>query len=139
MTYPSEYNRATDQFSDFLMDVRDASYYGSPHQAYTTVQGVFQAFRRRLSLSDAIRFAGVLPVGLRALFVADWDPKEPQRAFGSREEMAAEVRALRADHNFSTDESIQIVAGVLRKRVDEGKFDAILMTLPEGAVEFWSP
>lgn len=138
MPYPSEYQRATDQFADFLGDVRDASGFVSPHQAYTTVQGVLQTFRRRLSLPDAIRFAGVLPVGLRALFVADWDPAEPRLAFGTREDMGREVRALRADHNFSTDDSIRVVAAALRKQVDEGNLDAVLATLPEGAVGFWA-
>ena len=38
------------------MDVRDGCELGSRHQAYTTVQGVFQVFRRRLALADAIRF-----------------------------------------------------------------------------------
>jgi uncharacterized protein (DUF2267 family) len=37
------------------------------------VQGVLQTFRRRLEISEAIRFAGVLPPVLRAIFVADWD------------------------------------------------------------------
>ncbi len=138
MPYPSEYQRATDEFSAFLADVRDDADFGSPHQAYTTAQGVLQTFRARLSLPDAIRFAGVLPVGLRALFVADWNPDRPPLAFGSREQMSEEVRALRADHNFSTGESIRTVAAVLRRHVDEAKLDAVLATLPNGAIDFWT-
>jgi uncharacterized protein (DUF2267 family) len=136
--YPSEYQRATSQFSDFLTDVRDGALYGSPHQAYTTAQGVLRTFRRRLSLPEAIRFAAILPVGLRALFVADWDPDEPRLPFASRAEMSQEVRALRADHNFSDGESIHVVAVALRQHVDQAKLDAVLATLPEGAVDFWA-
>lgn len=138
MPYPSEYQRATDHFADFLTDVRDECGFGSTHQAYTTAQGVLQVFRRRLSLADAIRFAGVLPVCLRALFIADWDPDEPRRPFGERKEMTREVLDLRPDHNFSNESSIRDVAIALRRHVDEEQFDALLARLPAGAVDFWS-
>jgi uncharacterized protein (DUF2267 family) len=98
MTVPSEYLRATDHFSAFLLDARDMAGLGSTHQAYTMVQGVLQTFRRRLEIREAILFAGVLPPVLRALFVADWNPEEPRRPFEDRSVMTREVQALRADH-----------------------------------------
>jgi uncharacterized protein (DUF2267 family) len=100
-------------------------------------QRVLQAFRRRLELSDAIRFSNVLPVGLRALFIADWDPTESKRPFCDRETMTREVQALRPLHNYAPDDSIRIVAAALRRNVDQAAFDRVLATLPEGAAEFW--
>jgi uncharacterized protein (DUF2267 family) len=41
---------------------------------YTMTQGVFQVFRRRLNVTEALRFADTLPPVLRAIFVADWNP-----------------------------------------------------------------
>ena len=107
------------------------------HQAYTMVQGVLQAFRRRLAIPDAIRFAAVLPVGLRALFVADWDPDEPGRSFGDRAAMTREVQGLRPGHNFAPDSAIRDVAGALRRHVDAAAFNRMLGRLPAGAAEFW--
>jgi hypothetical protein len=40
MPVPSEYQRANDNFYEFLMDARDAAGLGSTRQAYTMVQGV---------------------------------------------------------------------------------------------------
>lgn len=100
---PSEYQRATYHFVSFLQEVRDAAWFSSTHPAYTTAQGVLQTFRRRLALREAIQFAQVLPVGLRALFVADWDPDEPRRPFEDRAVMTQEVQALRADHNYAPE------------------------------------
>jgi uncharacterized protein (DUF2267 family) len=57
MPVPAEYSRAADHFYEFLVDVRDTAELGSTHQAYTMVQGVLQAFRRRLDIKDAILFA----------------------------------------------------------------------------------
>jgi uncharacterized protein (DUF2267 family) len=138
VTIPLEYEFASRDFSQFLVDARDAAGLGSTHAAYTMVQGVLQAFRRRLSIEDAIAFAGALPAVLRALFVADWHVDEPRRGFGDRAVMTREVQALRADHNIAPDSAIRDVASALRKHVDEVALDRLLATLPDGAKDFWA-
>lgn len=138
MPVPAEYQRATDDFYKFLTDVRDTAGFGSTHQAYTMVQGVLQAFRRRLNFREAIMFASVLPPVLRAIFVSDWDIDEPVRPFMDRASMTAEVRLLRPGHNFSTDTAIKEVAGALRRNIDLQVFDRILSMLPEGSIQFWT-
>ena len=139
MPVPSEYQRATDDFYKLLIDARDAASLTTTNQAYTMVQGVFQVFRRRLEVKEAIRFLNVLPVGARALFVADWDIDEPKRPFEDRAAMTKEVRALRAEHNFSPDTAIHDVAIALRRNLDQTAFDGVLATLPQGAAKFWQP
>ena len=134
---PFEYQQARIGFYDFLTDARDQVGFQDTHPVYTMAQGVLQAFRRRLNLKDAIRFSNVLPVGLRALFVADWDPDEPRRPFEDRETMTREVQNLRPLHNYAPHDSIEIVARALRRNVDQEAFDRVLATLPEGAEEFW--
>jgi uncharacterized protein (DUF2267 family) len=101
------------------------------------VQGVFQVFRRRLSLAQAARFAGVLPPLLRALFVADWNPEEVRLPFGSIAEMNEEVRALRPAHNFAPPNSIQTVALALKTCISSSELHAALAQLPRAAAQFW--
>jgi uncharacterized protein (DUF2267 family) len=137
MPIPVEYQRATEHLRAFLVDVRDACGYGSTHMAYTTVQAVFQAFRRRLTLAEAIRFAGALPAGMRALFVADWDPCEARRPFVARTALYEEIVALRPTHNFSAPDAIRDVAMCLWRHVDGEALTALLAELPEGAAAFW--
>jgi uncharacterized protein (DUF2267 family) len=137
MPVPSEYQRATDDFYKLLMDARDAAGLTTTNQAYTMVQGVFQAFRRRLQFEQAIQFLSILPVGARALFVAEWDVDEPKRPFEDRAVMTKEVQALRSEHNFAPETATEDVAGALRRNVDESAFERVLGTLPEGAREFW--
>jgi uncharacterized protein (DUF2267 family) len=139
MTVPPEYQRVRDDFYNFLLDARDAAGLSTTNQAYAMVQGLFQTFRRRLDLKDAIRFAGVLPAALRALFVADWNPEEPRRPFEDRAVMTQEIRGLRVDHNFAPETAIQDVARALRRHLDEAAFDRVLESLPSGASEFWRP
>jgi uncharacterized protein (DUF2267 family) len=139
MPVPAEYERASAQFYDYLLDARDTAGLWSTHVTYTMTQGVFQVFRRRLSMQDAIAFANVLPVCLRALFVTDWNPDEERKEFLDRESMTAEVKSLRKEHNFSTSTAIRDVAQALRRHVDEAAFDSLLIKLPKGAVEFWQP
>ena len=138
MPVPPEYERASEKFYAYLVEARNISGLVTTHQTYTMTQGVFQTFRRRLSLEEAIAFANVLPLLLRALFVTDWNTQEPRQPFEDRASMTEEVKSLRADHNFSPDDAILSVAKALRKFVDECRFDALLAKLPEGAVQFWS-
>ncbi|WP_166144148.1 DUF2267 domain-containing protein [Methylosinus sp. RM1] len=137
MPIPMEYQHASEEFERFLRLVVERTGLTTRNQAYTTAQGVLLTFRRRLEISDAIRFAGALPPVLRAIFVADWDVEEPPRAFSSRAALTEEVRSLRRGHNFSPDSAIVDVAGALRACVDEAEFDRMLATLPPGAAEFW--
>lgn len=139
MPVPAEYERASAKFYDYLVDARDTAGLWSTHVTYTMTQGVFQVFRRRLSTNDAIAFANVLPICLRALFVTDWDTDEEKKPFESREVMTREVKSLRKDHNFSTETAIKDVAQALRRHVNKEVFDKLLAQLPEGAAEFWEP
>lgn len=140
MPYPQEYQVATIKFQDFLSDVKENCDFGSNHMAYTVTQGVFRAFRRRLCLEDAIRFSNILPVGLRALFVADWDPKEELKSFStSAAEINKEIQALREAHNFTflTDKPVKNVFDALVKYVDSDKLDEFMSSLPNEAKDFW--
>ena len=109
MPVPSGYQRATDDFYKFLEDARDVAGFTTTNQAYTMAQGVLQVFRRRLEVSEATRFLCVLPVGLRALFVADWDISESKRSFEDRG-MTKEAQSLRPLHNFSPESAIRDLA-----------------------------
>lgn len=138
MTVPLEYELASRKFIEFLVDVRDVSGLWSTHVSYTMVEGVFRVFRRRLSVEQAIRFCNVLPVCLRALFVSDWNTDEPTKGFDDLETMNAEVRTLRAQHNFATDQAIQQVATALRRCVIEEEFNRVLAEISHEALAFWS-
>lgn len=139
MPYPPEYDRAGRVFTDFLVDVKVNADFGRSHMAYTLAQGVFQVFRRRLSLKDSIRFSNSLPAGIRALYVADWDVEEKIKSFDDRETMNREVGELRPDHNFAhlADDPIFCVSKALIRYVDFDPFIDLLSTLPTGAKEFW--
>lgn len=137
MPMPMEYQQASADFERFLASARDAAGLATRNQTYTMVQGVLQAFRARLTLRDALRFADVLPPVLRAIFVADWDVDAPLRPFSDRAAMTREVQALRADHNFAPDTAIADVAAALRAAVDADAFERVLRQLPAEAAAFW--
>lgn len=137
MTWPSEYQRASADFMHFMVLARDAANVDTTHRAWTMVQGVLLAFRRRLTLEQALRFADELPPVLRAMFLERWHPVEPPQPFPTREAMLAEVRALRAEHNFSPPNAIEAVALALRTALGKDGFDRALQGLPEAARRFW--
>ncbi|MDO8651851.1 MAG: DUF2267 domain-containing protein [Undibacterium sp.] len=137
MPIPPEYQRASAEFDQFMLDARDISGLTTTNMAYNMVVGVLHAFRRRLALRDALRFANVLPPVIRAIFVSDWDSDQPQLDFTDRESMTREVQSLRKAHNFSPDSAIRDVASALRRNIDQQALDRVLFSLPAGARAFW--
>lgn len=137
MTVPMEYREASRDFDRFMEDLKAVSMLKTSHQAYTMLQAVFQVFRRRLAIEEAIVFASALPPVLRAIFVSDWNTAEERRTFASQASMIVEVMALRHNHNVSTETSISDVATALARHVDRAAFERVLDCLPEGAKAFW--
>jgi uncharacterized protein (DUF2267 family) len=138
VTLPFEYQNASLEFERFMVDARDFAGLSTTNMAWNMVVGVLHTFRRRLSVHEALRFAGVLPPVLRAIFIEGWDLDDPIATFGTAEELLAEVRSVRAAHNFSPPDAIAAVAGALRRHVDAGAFERVLSTLPAGSRDFWS-
>ncbi|RUO35703.1 DUF2267 domain-containing protein [Aliidiomarina sanyensis] len=105
MPVPRNYYHATEQFENFMLDARDVADLQTTNMAWNMVVGVLEAFRRRLKLEDAIIFANHLPTGIRALFVADWDPYEEKREFADEGSLLEEIKSVRNQHNFSPDDA----------------------------------
>lgn len=137
MPMPYTYRHASAEFAAFLADLREELGHSSDNVAYTTTDAVFQVFRRRLSVPEALMFADVLPCVLRAIFLWHWTP-EAAKPFGSRVEMTKEVQAVRAHHNWAPDHAILAVARCLRACVLSNDLDPVLARLPEGSVAFWA-
>ena len=138
MTLPFEYQNASLEFERFMLDARDLAGLATTNMAWNMVVGVFRTFRRRLNAEQILTFASVLPPVARAIFIEGWRSSEAVSTFGSEEELLAEVRAVRAAHNFSPSNAIEAVAGALRRHVDVAAFERVLATMPPAAQSFWA-
>lgn len=67
---PYAYRDAQAEWRSALDTVRDHMGLESDNMAYTALQGVLLAFRRRLSVDQVLRFADLLPAVPRAVLVA---------------------------------------------------------------------
>jgi uncharacterized protein (DUF2267 family) len=138
MPMPWTYRQATREWQAFLADARDEMNLNSDNMTFTAVEGVFRAFRRRLSIQQGLDFASVLPAVPRALFVADWQTGDPLAPPGTRADWTAEAKALRPDHNLTPDNCVAATAYALRRAVLRSDLDRLLARLPLFAAEFWS-
>ena len=102
------------------------------------VVGVLHTFRRRLTVNQVIKFSMVLPPVIRSLFLEQWNPDQEVAPFGTEEQLLAEVRSIRPEHNFSPPNAIPAVAKALRNRVEQSEFTRALAELPSQAAQFWS-
>lgn len=138
MPMPWTYRHASREFRAFLDDVKQATGLVSDNSAYTAIDGVFRTFRRRLTASQAIAFANVLPSVPRAIFVQDWDPSQPPVAFADRAALTREAQALRKDHNLTPDNAIEATARAVWRSVNHMEFRRVLSDLPDEARAFWA-
>ncbi len=129
MPMPWTYRQASREWQAFLADAKEAMDLASDNAAFTAVEGVLMAFRRRLTPQQAIDFAQILPAVLRALFVADWrlaDPAPP----GTRADWTAEAQGLRPHHNLTPPHCVAAAAWALRRAILREDLDRALSRLP---------
>ncbi len=121
-----------------MVAARDAAGLQTTNMAWSMVEGVLHAFRRRLTVEQALRFADCLPPVLRALFVEHWHPQSSPAPFGTREEILNEVRSVRHEHNFSPSNAVEAVSNALRTCIDAETLERALSDLPSAAKDFWA-
>jgi len=121
-----------------MVAARDAAGLQTTNMSWTMVEAVFQAFRRRLTVAQAIVFANALPPLLRALFLDGWQPEQAVLPFASREAITREVLSLRPQHNFSPPNAVGAVATALRQSLGDAVFARLLAQLPAEAAAFWA-
>lgn len=138
MPVPPEYLRVGEFFSDFLLRVREETMLPTRHQAYTCLQGVLTAFRRRLNAEQILTFAQILPPAVASIFIDGWTESEFTSDWGSRESLTREVQHLRQEHNFAPDTAIADVARALRQTVGDEPLDRILAGLGPEAEAYWA-
>ncbi len=138
MPYPTEYSSASADFDRFLDAVKLNAMLQTRHQAWQVARAVLLVFRDHLSARDALRFADALPPLLRALFVEGLDPAQQAHPFPPRDDLNAEVAAVRRDHNFVTPTSIGEVAAAFWPAVDRLRIEAVLDSLDPAARAYWS-
>ena len=138
MPWPPEYQRASIDFEKFMVTARDRAGLATTNMAWNMVVGVLHAFRRRLTLHQALRFADQLPPAIRGLFIEGWNPGEQPATIGNRDEILKEVRSLRHKHNFSPDNAIEAVGLALFSVVPSDAFARALDALPPEMRKLWS-
>lgn len=138
MPMPYPYRQAGRDWAAFLSDVREVTGLPTDNAAYTAVEGVLRAFRRRLAPQQALDFAAILPAVPRAVFVSGWDLAVPPLPPGSRADWTREAQTLRQAHNLAPDNAVEGVAVALRRAVRAADLDRALAALPPFAAEFWS-
>lgn len=137
MPMPYTYRHASAEFAAFLRDARDAMNLDSDNMTFTAVDGVFQTFRRRLTIAQALAFADLLPAVLRAMFLWRWTPQAPL-PFADRATLTAEAQSLRPHHNLTPPTCIAATALALRGQIPGPDLDKLLADFPAGAAEFWA-
>ncbi|SMX30003.1 hypothetical protein TRP8649_04143 [Pelagimonas phthalicica] len=136
MPMPWSYRHAGKEWRGFLDDAKDQLGTTSDNVTYTVAEGVFRAFRSRLTTQQALDFAQILPTTLRALFVQDWQIAEPQ-PWADPETYLRETRDLRKHHNLAPENALFAVSFALHRAIQPAELTRALDKIAPEAVAFW--
>ena len=136
MPMPYSYRHASEEWSALLKNLREETLIASENVLYTCIQAVLISFRARLSVQQALDFADLLPAVLRAVFVSDWQVAWPL-PWSGREEIRAEMRALRPDHNFCPPELLEHLLRAIPATTRQMDLERVLDRIGPEARAFW--
>ncbi len=130
----STFSTTVDKTNRVLKEIEQA--YGWPqerrNQSYAALRAVLHALRDRLTVEESAQFAAQLPMLIRGLYYAGWDPSRvPQKM--TREEFlaAGSDRKFRYDVKGGMEQLIQTVMHSLRHHVTEGEWEDIKASVPK--------
>lgn len=138
MPMPWTYRHGEKEFKAFLADARDQMGLVSDNNTYTAVEGVFYAFRARLTPQQVIDFAQVLPGTLRGLLIQNWQIPAAPAPWPARDVLTSEVKANRQAHNIAPDNAIEATAIALRRITRQRDLDRVLADIGPEAEAFWA-
>lgn len=136
MPMPWTYRHAGKEWARFLSDIREEMGTPSDNVAYTTAQGVFRAFRDRLTTPQIAQFSTLLPAIPRALFLEGWKPADP-RPWADSATYLAEAQSLRRNHNLTNEDGLIAVAIALHRCVGTEPLRRTLTEIGPEALAFW--
>jgi uncharacterized protein (DUF2267 family) len=74
MTVPQDVSYASEQFREWLLELKQRALLGSTNQGYAMLLAMLQELRDRSSIDDALRFADALPPLVRGIMLDHWHP-----------------------------------------------------------------
>jgi uncharacterized protein (DUF2267 family) len=129
----ASFSATVDKTNGVLREIEQA-YGWSPerrNQSYAALRAVLHTLRDRLTVEEGAQFAAQLPMLVRGLYYAGWDPSRvPQEM--SRDEF---LRRIRQEFPYEVkggiEQLIQTVFRGLRHHVSEGEWEDINASMPK--------
>ena len=129
----NSFKTTEDKTNRILREIEEA--YGWPkerrNQSYAALRAVLHALRDRLPVEETAQLGAQLPMLVRGIFYAEWDPSRvPMRL--NKEEF---LQRIRQQFPYEIEGGIEnlerTVLQALRRYITEGEWDDIKATLPK--------
>ena len=122
-----------DKTNRILHEIEEA--YGWPkerrNQSYAALRAVLHALRDRLTVEETAQLAAQLPLLVRGIYYAEWDPsKVPMKL--NREEFLQRIRnEFPYDIEGDLEQLERTVLQTLRRHITDGEWDDIKAAMPK--------
>ncbi len=137
MPMPYEVKYASQQFLEWLGDLKDVALLQTHNQCYAMLRAVLHELRDHLTVTQNIAFADALPPLVRGIYYEGWSPLDPPRSTDVQEFIDAVFRRL-APHHVPPDGIVFDVFTVLVRRSELVNATVMRRQLPEALAPLWS-
>lgn len=138
MTQPAEVEYASQDYQDWLADLKATALLQTHNQAQAIMRGVFQELRRHMGTEAVLGFADSLPPLPRGIFLEKWRPAPPA-PLASAGDFAASLAAHLAPHVIPPESAAADVFAVLARHAGPARAAAMAAALPAALLPLWPP
>jgi uncharacterized protein (DUF2267 family) len=127
------FSDTVDKTNNVLREIEHA--YGWPqerrNQSYSALRAVLHALRDRLTVQETAQFAAQLPMLIRGLYYAGWDPARTPVKMNRDQFLQHVLSEFKYDVKGGAEQLVKTVVHSLRHYVSEGEWADIVASVPK--------
>jgi uncharacterized protein (DUF2267 family) len=127
------FSNTLDKTNRVLRDIEQA--YGWPesrrNQSYAALRAVLHTLRDRLTVNESAQFAAQLPMLIRGLYYADWDPRQTPKKMTKDQFLQRVQQEFNYEIKGGMDQLVHTVVHSLHRYVTEGEWEDIKASVPK--------
>ncbi|CUH98300.1 DUF2267 domain-containing protein [Leisingera aquaemixtae] len=131
-------DHAPQVFAEWLNQLCEDLEWPDKSRAYLLLHETLHAIRDFLSVDEAADLAAQLPVLVRGVFYAGWDPSKTPAKPRSKKDLLARIEArFDKDPLDDPERAVAAVFDLLRRHVSKGEFDQVKNAMRKPIRDLW--
>ncbi len=137
MALPTSLARAVQQIQEWLKELRDNGDFSNINQSLAVLRVVLHQLRDRLTVEEAVDLGAQLPLIVRGIYYAGWQPHKVPRKANTKQKFVDEVVLKLRPHTVPAERAVRDVFALMAHHCDAGEISDVIAQLPKELKELW--